>query len=341
MKQLIGGVIGCGFFAQNHLHAWKEIQEVQIAAVCDLRIERAREYAERFDVKGVYRDAGEMLRSERLDFVDIVTRPSSHRQLVEMAAYHEVHVICQKPLAPTLEDAQAMVETCRRCGVKFMVHENFRWQLPMRAVKEESGKLGEIFFGRISFRSAFNVFEAQPYLAEIPRFIIYDLGVHLLDLARFFMGEVEELYCHTQRINPDIEGEDVATIMLKTVHGATCIVDMSYHSKLERELFPQTLVHLEGTSGSVTLGPDYSLTVVSEGEVSRRVLSPPSLPWSDRPVIADSVVAIQREWVRSLLEDREPETSGEDNLRTLELVFGAYESAKANTIYRPKTLRGR
>jgi predicted dehydrogenase len=336
MNELRGGLIGCGYFARNHLHGWGEVQGAHIVAVCDLDLARARAYAAEFGVPRAYGNAEEMLQAERPDFVDIVTQPAGHRPLVELAARHGCHVICQKPLAPSLDDARAMVKACRTAGVQFMVHENFRWQTPMRSLKEAAAQAGPLFFGRITFRSAVDVYANQPYLATDLRFIIYDLGVHLLDLARFFMGEAAQLYCQIQRINPRIRGEDVATIMLRMASGATCIVDMSFASRLEQELFPQTLVHLEGTEGSATLGPQYAITVTG-AEGSRRITAAPHVyAWSAPPaeVLQESVVRIQQHWVDCLRSGREPETSGRDSLRTLELVFGAYESAEQQRPYR-------
>ena len=335
MPDLRGGVIGCGFFARNHLHAWHEIEGIEIAAVCDVDAERANAFARAFGVRAAYRDAEQMLRREALDFVDIVTQPAAHRALVERAAGHRTHVICQKPLADSLDDARAMVEACRAAGVRFMVHESFRWQRPMRALKEAAADLGDLFFARITFRTAYDIYTVQPYLAEDSRFIIADVGVHLLDLARFFLGEAEQLYCRTRRINPTIKGEDAATLLLEMRGGATCVVELSYHSKLEEDLFPQTLVHLEGTRGSAVLGPHYQLTVTGEGGVSRRSVAPAMHAWSAPPgyAVQDSVPAIQRHWAECLREGREPETSGADNLRTLEMVFGAYASAETGIPY--------
>ena len=333
---LRGGLIGCGYFARNHLHAWREVEGASIVALCDLDESRARRYGEEFGVAGVYRDAGELLRAESLDFVDVVTQPAGHHPLVLLAARHGVNVICQKPLAPSLAEAAAMVEACRAAGVRLMVHENFRWQTPLRALKRAAAGLGDLFFARISLRSGFDVYAHQPYLAEDPRFILYDLGVHLLDLARFYLGEAGQLYCQTQRVNPRIVGEDVATVLLKMAGGATAVVELSFASRPAEELFPQTLVHLEGPRGSATLGPHYALTVARDGRVSRETVAPRLYPWSAplTAAIQESVVATQRHWVESLREGREPETSGADNLRTLELVFGAYDSAASGNAYR-------
>lgn len=337
MSTFRGGLVGCGFFARNHAHAWGELDGVEIVAACDLDPGRARSFAADFGIARAYSDPARMLSDERLDFVDIVTQPQSHRELVELAARSGVHTICQKPLAPTLEDARAMVETCRAAGVRFMVHENFRWQTPMRALRESAQEIGDLFHGGIRFRSGFDVYAAQPYLATDERFIIYDLGVHLLDLARFFLGEASRVHCETQRVNPRIRGEDVATLLLKTPAGAVCVIEMSYASRTEPELFPQTLVHLEGASGAATLGPHYQLTVTTPRGTERRAVAPQSYPWSSSPAeaIQESVVAIQRHWLQCLREDREPETSGADNLRTLELVFGAYDSARQGSPYVP------
>ena len=113
------------------------------------------------------------------------------------------------------------------------------------------------------------MYRDQPYLASDPRFIIADMGVHLLDLARFFLGEVERLYCVTQRVNPSIRGEDVATVLLRTENRA-CNVELSYATRAEEESLAQTMAHLEGAHGVADLGPNYLLTVTRREENSPR-----------------------------------------------------------------------
>lgn len=326
---LRGALIGCGFFARYHAHAWREVRGASLVAVCDRDIARARRFGDAFGIEHVFEDAEDLLRHVRPDFVDIVTGPDARPPLVELAARHGTPAICQKPLAPSLDAARAMVAACETAGVPLMVHENFRWQTPMRALKAAAADLGPLFFGRISFRSRYDVYARQPYLADDDRFILYDLGVHLLDLARFFFGEPVRLTAHTRRVNPAIRGEDVATVLLATAHGAACVVDLSYASHVEHELFPQTLVRLEGAEGTATLGPDYALAVTRGQQTTRRHVPPRSFSWQEQPgeVVQDSVVAIQQHWADGLRHGRTPETSGADNLRTLGLVFAAYASA--------------
>ncbi len=331
---LRGGLIGCGFFARNHLHAWREVKGGAITAVCDVDLERAEATAAEFDIPEVYADAETMLQLGSLDFFDIVTQPAGHRPLVELAARHGVPVICQKPLALSLDDARAMVGACREARVPLMVHENFRWQRPMRELKAAAEELGELFFGRITWRSGYDVYRDQPYLAEEPRFILTDLGVHLLDLARYFLGEVDQLSCVTSRVRPGIRGEDVATLLLRMRSGAACVVELSYASHPEQEPFPRTRVLLEGTAGSASLDLDYRLTLNRQGRIIRPHVEPHRYAWATPPfhAIQESVVAIQQHWIDCLRSGATPETSGEDNLRTLELVFSAYEAAESGRV---------
>src|SRR5262249_28317675 len=101
---LRGGIVGCGYFAQHHLEAWRRIPEAQVVAACDLEFERACKAAPR-----AYVSAEEMLDREKLDFLDVATRAESHLPIVRLAASARVPVICQKPVAPDWETAVEMV----------------------------------------------------------------------------------------------------------------------------------------------------------------------------------------------------------------------------------------
>ncbi|TPN84996.1 Gfo/Idh/MocA family oxidoreductase [Mesorhizobium sp. CU2] len=333
MAELRGALIGCGFFAVNQMHGWRDIDGASIVAICDRDPERLRIVGDQFSVAKRYSDAAAMFANEALDFVDIATTVGSHRPLVEMAAAHRVPVICQKPFAPTLSDAKAMVKACTEAGVPLMVHENFRWQSPIQAVRAvlDSGEIGTPFFGRISFRSAYDVFSGQPYLATGKRFIIEDLGIHILDIARFLLGDVSCLTARAKRVNPAIAGEDVATMLMDHEGGVTSVVDCSYATKLATEPFPETLVEIDGSDGTLRLAQGYKLTVTGRNGTAVSDVSPPLLSWASRPWhnIQESVVAIQKHWVDCLSSGVEPATSGADNLKTFALVEAAYAGAES------------
>lgn len=333
--KLRGAIIGCGFFAHNHINAWKDLAEVEIVAACDASGDRAAAFAARFGIARHYDDAESMLSREKPDFADIVTTVDSHRPLVELAARHGVPAICQKPFADQFGDAEAMVAACARAGVPLMVHENFRWQAPLMEVAREleAGSIGTPFFGRVSFRHDYDVYKNQPYLAQAERFAILDVGIHVLDVARFYFGEVKRLSATTQRINPDIRGEDTATMLLEHESGVTSIVDCCFYSHLDPNPFPETLIEVEGSVGSIRLAAGYNLRTTSNGRSVDRIVDAEVSPWMERPwhVVQDSVRNVQRHWIDCLRSGREPATSGRDNLKTLALGFAAYNSAANGT----------
>lgn len=333
MGELRGALVGCGFFAVNQMHGWRDAVGANIIAICDKNPDRLKIVGDQFGVAARYDDALAMLERERPDFVDIATTVASHRPLVELAASLGIPVICQKPFALNIADAKSMVAACDAGNVPLMVHENFRWQSAIQKVKRvlADGIIGTPFWGRVSFRSAFDVFSGQPYLAEGERFIVEDLGIHALDIARFLLGDAVTVSARTTRINPDIRGEDVATMLLDHGSGVTSVVDCSYATRLETEPFPETLIEVDGSKGSLRLGQGYRLVVTSPDGTTHDDLSPPLLPWASRPWhnIQESVALIQQHWVDCLRTGREPETSGRDNLKTFGLVEAVYESARS------------
>lgn len=324
-------VIGCGFFAINHLHGWAEIDAVDVVAICDTNPERLALVGDQFGITRRYDSAEALFADGGFDAVDIATTVPTHRPLVEMAARHDVHAICQKPFASNMADARAMVTAFESAGKTLMVHENFRWQSAVRRVIDElrGGVIGTPFFGRVSFRSGYDVFAGQPYLAEGERFIIEDLGIHILDIARALFGDVTRLAATTKRVNPAIRGEDVATMLLTHEGGVTSVVDCSYATRREPETFPESLIEIDGEEGTIRLDAGYQLTLQTKDGSQVHDLSPPVLPWASRPWhnIQESVLAIQDHFVTCVAQNTEPETSGSDNLRTLALVEAAYLSA--------------
>ncbi len=332
MAELRFAAMGAGFWASYQLAGWQELEGARCIAVFNRTRRKAEQLAERFGIPKVYDDAQALLRNERLDFLDVITSADTHRQYVELAARHKLPVVCQKPLADSVEDAQEMAAACQQAGVPLLVNENWRWQTPLRALKAvlDEGRIGRLFRGRIHYCNSFPVFDNQPFLKQLDRFILTDIGSHILDTARFLFGEASQLYCQTCRVRPDIQGEDVATVMLKTIEGVTVTCEMSYASRMEHERFPQTYVVVEGDQGSVELGPDFWLRVTTaDGTLARRC-PPPRYDWADPAydVVHSSIVACQQNLLNALRGDAPAETTAQDNVRTLQLIELAYESAR-------------
>lgn len=330
-------LIGCGFFARNQMHAWAEIAGIEVVAVCDLDRPRAETFARDFGVPHVFDDAARMLDMIAIDAVDIATTVASHRYLVELAAAKGLAIICQKPLAETMVAGRAMVTACRDADVAFVIHENFRWQRPFLIMREiiKSGRIGAPHFARLSFRHGYDNYRNQPYLAQIERFTIMDLGLHLFDLARLFMGEVTTLACTAQHLNRAVRGEDAFTALLLHDSGASTICDCSFQSVRRPEPFPETYVEIEGSKGTLLLGPDYHL-VLQDAAGTYPIDCEPQVPaWGERPwhCVQDSVIRFQTHFVEVLNGQAEPQPSGADNLKTLALCLAAYASvAERQTI---------
>ncbi len=332
MEPIRFAVIGAGFWTRYQLAGWQEAGGARCVAICNRTRSKAEELAHAFGVPAVYTDPEEMLRRETVDCVDVISAPEVHEHHVLAAARHRRPVICQKPLALSFASAQRMVEACRKAGVPFFVHENWRWQPAIRALKRalDTGAIGKPFRGRITMISGFPVFINQPFLREIEQFIITDLGSHLLDVARFLFGEAQSLFCQTARVHPDIKGEDVATVMMKTDRGVTVVVSMAYaENPLEEDHFPETYIFVEGDKGSARLGPDFWVRVTTEEGTQGKRWPPPSYAWADpRYALGQtSVVPCVANILRALRGVGEAETTGEDNLKTVRLVFASYGSA--------------
>lgn len=331
------GVIGCGFFAQNHLHSWRDLRAAgaELVAVCDVDAAKARAAAEKFGVPRWYSDAATMFREERLGLVDIATRMETHRELVTLAIAHRVPTVVQKPFAPVLADCVAMTDAARAAGVFLAVHENFRFQLPMRKAIAaiRSGVIGTPSWGRISFRTGYDIYSGQPYLMQEKRFAIIDLGVHVLDLARVFFGEVERISAETQRRNPKVAGEDTATMLLRHVSDAVSVVEITYESRRVPDAFPETIVEIEGPAGAVVLRRGAMLEVTVDGRMTEADVDPPVLAWAERPwhMVQESVHATCAHMLEAVRQGRPADTSAEDNLKTFVLAEAAYVAAASGT----------
>ena len=337
MSELRFAVLGCGFWSQYQIAGWREVGGPELVAVYNRTRPKAEAVASQFHVPAVYDDVEALLDGERLDFVDIITDVDTHARFVQLAAARKLPVICQKPLAPDLATAQEMLRQCEQAGVPLLVHENWRWQHPLRELKRALGdpQLGPVHRARITYSNSFPVFDNQPFLRDLEQFIIMDIGTHILDTARFLFGEAQSLYCATQRVNQGIRGEDVATVMMTMDGGATVTCEMSYSSPVEHDRFPETFALVECAHGAVELGPDFWLRVTRRGQgtLSRRC-PPPFYEWADAryATVHASIPACCENLLQSLKTGEPAETTGEDNLKTLQLVFGAYASATSGRV---------
>ncbi|MDZ4766658.1 MAG: Gfo/Idh/MocA family oxidoreductase [Chloroflexota bacterium] len=340
MKPLRFALFGTGFWSYYQMAGWREVGGVECVAVYNRTREKAEKFAAHFGIPAVYTDPAALLDAETVDFIDICTNVETHAPLTALGAAHGVDIVCQKPMATSLAEAASMVAACKNAGVKLFINENWRWQTPIRALKAhlDAGRIGRVFRARIDYRNSFPVFDNQPFLKDLDQFILTDIGSHIVDVARFLFGDASTLYAQTARVHPDIKGEDVATCMMK-MGGATVVCEMSYATKREHDRFPETYIQVEGDKGFLELAPDFWIRETTDAGTLAKRYPPPRYAWADPAydLAHSSIVPCQADIAAGLRGER-AETTGDDNLKTVQLVFGSYQSAAAGTVVDPAAL---
>jgi predicted dehydrogenase len=326
-------LVGCGYTSGFQLAAWRDLEDVDVLAVSSHDLADAQARAAEFAVPAAYDNYERMLDEVSPDFVDIATPAESHLELTRAAAERGIHVLCQKPMAETRNEIEAMIDVCERNGVVLTINENARFQPWFRTMQAlvSAGRLGVPRLLRFVSRAALarrpGGFGEQAFLAGKRRLIVLDLGVHFVDTARFLLGEVDTVVASMQRISPLVEGEDTAFMMMR--HGeALCTIDLSWaHKRWARAAKPATWgdVSVEGDEGMATIGLAGTLDVWTEhGHDAIE---------HGAHGVQDGYLAMQAHFVRCLRDGVEAETSGRSTARTMDVVLGAYESAEQGTVY--------
>jgi predicted dehydrogenase/kynurenine formamidase len=328
-----GLCIGAGYFAQFHYDAWRRMDDVEIVAVCDLDLEKARQAAQKHGIAEVCDDALAAIERFDVDFVDIITPPASHLELVQAAANRGRAIICQKPLAEHFPQAEQIVLAAESAGVRLMVHENYRFQPWHREIRRllDAGALGERLH-TLTFRSRPGdgwgddaYLGRQPYFRTMPRLLVHETGVHFIDTFRYLGGEIEETTALLRRLNDVIRGEDAGLLMFRFASGAVGVWDANRTNESNfpdpRYTFGEFLIECSG--GSIRLYGDGRITIQPRGELE----SEHSYHHERRGFGGDCVLATQRHFIDRLADGRPFETGGRDYLETLMIAEACYRSA--------------
>lgn len=318
--------------SEFHLRGWNRIPEVVIVALCNRTLSRAEDRRASFAPRAhTYDDFGAMLARERLDFVDILTVPSLHRTHCLMARDAGLHVICQKPLCDTLEDARLLVREMHESPKLFAVHENHRYRPWFRdaASRHRQGEFGKLAFARFEHLNATEPAEAYN---ETGTGILLEYGSHLMDMMRCLLGEPLRVYARTHRLNPRVHGESLVHATYE-YPDATAVIEVAWKpAALTQGSF--LAVGDAGEAwyeGTMTRGKTSRFRVTHGTEV---VLDEPRNPYDD---YVESFYLFERELANAMTgraspTQTGPAQSGAENLRTLICTFAAYESARRGGI---------
>jgi predicted dehydrogenase len=315
--------VGAGYFSQFHLQAWRAIPGVELVAWCDRDPAKSQAYL----------NPVEMLEREKPDLLDIVTPPDSHLELVEAAARRGIALVCQKPLAPSYEDAVQLVKTAEAAGIMLVVHENFRFMPWFREAKRliDAGRLGKLH--AVAFRlrpgdgqGAGAYLDRQPYFQKMQRFLVHETAIHFIDTFRFLMGEVIAVHAFLRRLNPVIAGEDAGYVVFEFEAAASGLFDGNRLNDHPAANPRRTLgeMWLEGAAGVLRLDGDARLWWKPHRapEMEHRYDAGPHDAFG-----GGACLALQSHVVNHLLKRGSVENLGRAYLRNLEIEEAIYRSS--------------
>ena len=329
--------IGAGYFSHFHYDAWQRLPNVEVVACCDMDRPKAEAVAKQYGIPSVFEDYRQMLDECEVDFVDVITRPDTHLEIVREVAERSLDVICQKPVAPTLDESLELVRVAKESDIRLMIHENFRFQPWYRETHRlfESGVIGSKLH-TITFRNRAGdghgpdaYLARQPYFQTMPRFLVFEAGIHSIDTFRFLGGEVNRVWCDLRKLNPVIAGEDTGLAVFEFANQARGLYDANRFNESTAENPRYTFGELlfEADGGSIRLYGDGRLTIQPLGESEREHEYAPA----SHGFAGDCVFATQQHFVDGLLTGVEFETSGENYLKSIAIQEAMYRSAESGT----------
>lgn len=324
--------LGAGFFGRFHLDAWRRIPEAELVALCERDRERATRTAAEFAIPATFDDVGVMLDAVRPDILDIATPPPTHLPAIEAAAARGIATICQKPFCGGLDGARNAVEIASRARILLVVHENFRFQPWYAEIKRhlDAGLLGEIYQASFRLRPGDGqgkdaYLGRQPYFRTMPRLLIHETAIHLIDVFRYLFGEAASVYASLARLNPVIAGEDAGIVLLDHANGVRALFDgnrLADNSAKNPRLTMGEL-WIEGASGALRLDGDGGVFHRARGAKVETMLP---YDWADRGPGGDSVRRFQNHVVRHMLDGTTPQNTGEAYLANLAIEEAIYLS---------------
>jgi len=225
-------LVGCGRIAKRHseLLGFNQISGARLAAVCDLFEEKSKKIGEQFSVPS-YTDMHQMMLNEKVDVVVVLTESGNHaKNVVELAQYGK-HVIVEKPMALTIDDADAMIHACDSAGVKLFVVKQNRFNVPVLKLREalEQGRFGKLVLGTVRVRwcrpQAYYDQASWRGTWEMDGGVLTNQASHHVDMLEWMMGDVESVFAHSTTALAKIEAEDTAVVTLKFRNGALGIIE--------------------------------------------------------------------------------------------------------------------
>ncbi|WP_420548759.1 Gfo/Idh/MocA family protein [Curvivirga sp.] len=324
--------VGAGYFSRFQYSAWHKIPEVDLVAICNRTKDAAKEIADQYSIPQIYTDFEEMLDQEKPDLVDIITPPHTHDAYVRAAVERGVKVICQKPFTQSLEEAKDLTDFIQEKNGTVVIHENFRFQPWYLKIKDilSDGSLGEIYQIKFNLRPGDGqgkdaYLDRQPYFQQMEKFLIHETAVHLIDVFRYLLGEVKNLYADLRRVNPVIKGEDAGIVLFEFENGSRGIFDgnrNSDHSASNRRLTMGELV-IEAEHKTIFLNGDGKIFIRETGS---NLFQEIPYEWENTDFGGNCVFNLQKHIINCLINGDEIVNTATEYLKNVQITDLVYKS---------------
>ncbi len=217
------GIIGTGKMAKHHARLFNEGKDVELSACCDVDKEAAAEFGVEWRIKKVYTDYREMLEAEELDGVSIITPDSSHAEISIAALEAGIPVLCEKPMAATMEGADRMLEAARKAGLPNMINYSKRNFPGLQWARDfiEKGNIGRIVHVEASYLQSWLTTASGSNWQTTPAFLwrlstkhgsmgtLGDLGCHIYDMAAFLCGDITKIFCKLENFDKGVPNNKI------------------------------------------------------------------------------------------------------------------------------------
>lgn len=325
-------LVGCGRIATRHAEIINSaLDGVCLAAVCDINADKAKEFGEKYGVPW-YTDMSEMMEECNPDVVSVLTPSGMHCEHVLRLAPFGKHIIVEKPMALTLDDADAMINSCDSHGCKLFVVKQNRFNVPVVKLREaiERQRFGKLVMGTIRVRwcrpQSYYDMDSWRGTWEFDGGVLTNQASHHVDLLEWMMGDVESVFAKSATALVDIEAEDTAIAVLKFRNGALGCIEATTATR------PKDLegsISIMGEKGSVEIG-GFAVNqmkvwsfVDSEPDdvdvMERYSVNPPSVYGFGHQAYYEHVLDC-------LQNGRQQLVDGLEGRRSLELISAIYES---------------
>lgn len=336
MEKIGVGLVGTGFLSDIFASCYRENPQVELVAVASKTEEHAKAFAEKHGLKAWCTDYEDMFKRDDVDAVNVCVPNFLHASVTISAAEHGKHVLCTKPLAISMEQADKMVKACRDAGVKFMYGENWLYSPVAERIRGimREGALGKILAveAREQHSGSHSAYATKKEYSGGG--VLIHMAVHPIGFIMHVMNQpVKRVYAELGNLLHDLEVEDYAVLLMRFEEGGSGVAQSNYITKGGM----QDRIEIYGSDGIAFIDLTHANPIRVYSDVGYSYVvekASTSRGWTS-PVVDEKThygfCNMLHHFVRCILKDEEPLSTGEFGREVLRVIFAGYESNKKKT----------